>query len=201
MAWYDKWAIMVIAAAIGVAGYNCIPWCKMDITIWAYWVAAIGTTGTLLGTIWLATAEKRDKLSRERDLALIVCAGIILKIAEIQIKVKAIGENLQATKVGETGRVKWCADMLAGLPEISFTDVAALIVLPNNVAAKVATVLTELDWCKKEITRRGNDGEIDEDIVYMCIHTGRRMIDASDRLTGYRTEIDAFLNHHECSIV
>jgi len=24
MAWYDKWAIMTIAAAIGLGGYNCL---------------------------------------------------------------------------------------------------------------------------------------------------------------------------------
>lgn len=201
MAWHDKWAIMAIAAAIAVGGYNGVPWDKMDVTIWAYWIGAIGTTGTLIGTIWLATAEKRDKLSRDRDLALIVCAGIILKIAEIQIKMHTIGGNLQSLKVGDARFVKWCADMLVELPEISFTDVAALIVLPNNVAAKVATVLTELDWCKKEITRRGNDGDIDADIAYMCISTGRRMIDAGERLAGYRVEIVAFLDHNECHIV
>lgn len=201
MAWYDKWAIMAIAAAIGLAGYHGVPWCKMDITIWAYWIGAIGTTGTLLGTIWLATAEKREKSRREKDLALVVCGGIILKITEIQVKMAALGKKLQATKVGATDDIKWCADMLAGLPEIAFTDLTALIVLPNNVATKVATVLTELDWCKKEITRRSSEDEIDKDVAYMCIQTGNRMIDSGERLLQYKTAIVAFLNHNECSIV
>jgi hypothetical protein len=76
MAWYDKWAIMVIVAAIGVAGYNCIPWCKMDITIWAYWVAAIGTTGTLLGTLWIATSENRRRRNEASAIARLTAAAM-----------------------------------------------------------------------------------------------------------------------------
>ncbi len=200
MAWYDKWAIMVIVAAVGVAGYNCIPWCQMDMTIWAYWVGAVGTTGTLIGTIWLATEEKRERSRRELDLALVVCGGIILKIAEIQVKMVAIGETLQTTTPGDRTDIEWCAETLADLPEIESNDLAALIVLPNNLATKVATLLTELDWCKKEITKRSNAPVVDEGIANMCIQTGNRIVASGERLLEYKAAIVAFLNHHGCEI-
>jgi len=201
MAWYDKWAIMTIAAAIGVGGYYGIPWCKMDVTIWAYWVAAIGTTGTLIGTIWLATEEKRERSRRELDLALVVCGGIILKITEIQVKMKAVGETLLLTVPGERENIEWSAGILSTLPEIEFSDLAALIVLPDNVATKVATFLTELDWCKKEITKRSISEEVDDDIAHMCIQTGKRMLASSERLFAYKAAVQDFLSHNKCEIV
>lgn len=70
MAWYDKWAIMVTAAAIGVAGYNCIPWCKMDITIWAYWVGAIGSISAIVGSFAIARFQAREASKVRRVEAL-----------------------------------------------------------------------------------------------------------------------------------
>jgi hypothetical protein len=62
MTWYEKWAIMVIAAAIGVAGYNGIPWHKMDVAIWAYWVGAIGSIGSIAGAYFLGERQARASL-------------------------------------------------------------------------------------------------------------------------------------------
>ncbi|MGX9698131.1 hypothetical protein ACWYXK_14185 [Janthinobacterium lividum] len=76
MAWYDKWAIMVIAAAISVGGYNGIPWCKMGVAEWAYWVAAIGTTGTLIGTLWIATSENRRRRNDASVVARLTAAAM-----------------------------------------------------------------------------------------------------------------------------
>ena len=80
MAWYDKWAIMVIATAIGLAGYEGIPWDKMDVTVWAYWVGAIGTIGALIGTIWLATSDRRNRRQQEFALAQVTAASFIEQI-------------------------------------------------------------------------------------------------------------------------
>ena len=60
MAWYDKWAIMVITAAVGLAGYEGIPWCKMDVTIWAYWVGAIGSISAIAGSFAVARFQARE---------------------------------------------------------------------------------------------------------------------------------------------
>lgn len=66
MAWYDKWAIMAIAAAICVAGYNGIPWCKMGIAEWAYWVGGIGSISAIAGSFAIARyqAKETNKIRR-----------------------------------------------------------------------------------------------------------------------------------------
>lgn len=59
MAWYEKWAIMVIASVIGVAGYNGIPWSKMGIAEWAYWVGALGSIGSIIGAYFLGERQSK----------------------------------------------------------------------------------------------------------------------------------------------
>lgn len=200
LTWF-RWATLMTAlSGASYYGYRTTPWSCMDATVSAYWVAAIGTTGTLIGTIWLATEEKRERSRRELDLALVVCGGIILKIAEIQVKMEAVGKKLLRTIPGERENIEWGAEILGTLPEIEFRDLAALIVLPNNVATKVATFLTELDWCKKEVTKRSTSEEVDDDTAHMCVQTGKRMIASSERLLAYKAVVQDFLRHNKCEI-
>jgi hypothetical protein len=62
MAWYDKWVIMVITAAVGVAGYYSIPWCRMGVAEWAYWVGAIGSIGSIAGAYFLGERQSKAAL-------------------------------------------------------------------------------------------------------------------------------------------
>lgn len=80
MAWYDKWAIMITATAIGVGGYYGVPWDKMGVAEWAYWFGAIGTIGAMIGTIWLATTESRRRARAETRRAHLYAASIILRL-------------------------------------------------------------------------------------------------------------------------
>lgn len=81
MAWYEKWAIMVTAAAIGLAGYEGIPWRKMGVAEWAYWVAAIGTVGALAGTIWIATRAEAMRRKNALSLATLTAIGLAVDIS------------------------------------------------------------------------------------------------------------------------
>jgi hypothetical protein len=201
LTWF-RWATLMIAlSGACYYGYRTTPWSCMDATVSAYWVAAIGTTGTLIGTIWLATEEKRERSRRELDLALVVCGGIILKISEIQVKVDAVGKGLLETVAGERDNVEWSAEILADLPEIEIRDLAALVVLPDNFATKVAAFLTELDWCKKEVLKRSVGTRFDEAIAHMCVQTGRRMIASGERLLTYKAVVTEFMRHNKCEIV
>lgn len=73
MVWYEKWAIMVIVAAAGLAGYEGIPWSKMGVAEWAYWVGALGSIGSIAGAYFLgerhARASFRTVLSADRVAA------------------------------------------------------------------------------------------------------------------------------------
>ncbi|MDN2697170.1 hypothetical protein O0882_12670 [Janthinobacterium sp. SUN073] len=146
MAWYDKWAIMVIAAAIGVGGCNGIPWCKMGVAEWAYWVAAIGTVGTLIGTIWIATSGSRQ--TRKADLTRARLAASKLVYQQVH--------NTKNTRLA-------AADIVSALCSYSFElgDINAMlqrtsptILLLNKVIPPDATELVALTPIKDDCAAR-----------------------------------------------
>ncbi|WP_219135400.1 hypothetical protein [Janthinobacterium sp. UMAB-60] len=148
MAWYDKWAIMAIAAAIGVAGYNCIPWCKMDITIWAYWVAAIGTTGTLLGTLWIATSETRRRRNDASAIARLTAAAMyfqhIHNEANTKFALKCLKDANSHELLAQKGMghllilAKNAHRLLAKVNQWTPTELLRLAPLPYDCAAQLA---------------------------------------------------------------
>ncbi|UQV43421.1 hypothetical protein KIV45_15745 [Janthinobacterium lividum] len=69
MAWYDKWAIMVIATAISVVGYKYIRWDDVDATIVAYWLQAIGSIVAIFGAFAIGNSQNRHNRQIAADLA------------------------------------------------------------------------------------------------------------------------------------
>lgn len=203
MAWYEKWAIMVIATAIGVAAYHGVPWCKMDITIWAYWIGAIGTVGTLIGTIWLATTGTRERRRRELDLALIVSAGVIMKLTEIRISLRRIGEFLQGEKAKRRDGISWAHRKLSEMPSIEPNDLTPLVMYRSEVAMKLSAMFVEIDWCKRQVNERKSEeaGDFDEDSLRMIVITGRRLVAAGERLQQCQDELRFFFTSNGGSIV
>lgn len=66
MAWYEKWAIMVIAAAFGVGAYNWVRWPDVDVTVVAYWVQALGSIAAIFGAAWIASNQYRKQIMERR---------------------------------------------------------------------------------------------------------------------------------------
>lgn len=203
MAWYDKWAIIVIAAAIGVAGYAGIPWDKMDVTVWAYWVAAIGTVGTLIGTIWLATTGTRERRRRELDLALIVSASMIMKLTEIRISLRKMGEFLQKTEATSRDGIHWAHRKLSQMPTIEPIDLTPLVIYRSEVAMKLSALVVEIDWCKRQVSERDSEetGDFDDNSLRMIVITGRRLVAAGDRIQQHQDEIRHFFISNGGSII
>lgn len=102
MAWYDKWAIMVTAAAIGMAGYNYIPWCTMGVTEWAYWIAAIGSVGAILMAIWLGTTETRRRESAELSVARLTATTMHVSIMQMSAIATSVATKLEHFANGGT---------------------------------------------------------------------------------------------------
>lgn len=69
MAWYDKWAILTIAAAIGVAIQGGIRWQDVDATILAYWVQAIGSIAAIFGAFAIGNSQNKHNRQTAADLA------------------------------------------------------------------------------------------------------------------------------------
>jgi len=203
MAWYDKWAIMVIAAVIGVAGYNGIPWCKIGVAEWAYWFGAIGTVGAWIGTIWIATSERRDRSRREIDAAIVISAAVIMKIVEIEVILMHIGMRFQSLSKSEGPSLIYWAKKLDQIPKINFDEIAALTVLPGGVATKLATANAEIDWCKRHTNIVSTDvaGIIEDDTMHMCVSIGERLAMTGNRLQRYKIYISAFIDKHGHGVI
>ena len=106
----------------------------------AAWCGAIGTVGTLIGTIWLASAETRRRRASERMRAVLTAAVIGLRIAKVRILLEAIINELNEkshqgitieilVELGETldAATLWSQD-----------DAEKLVPLLNDCAAHVA---------------------------------------------------------------
>ncbi|OBV38082.1 hypothetical protein [Janthinobacterium psychrotolerans] len=145
MAWYDKWAVMVIAAAIGMAGYNGIPWCKMGVAEWAYWVGAIGTVCTLIGTIWLATVESRRRRKEQLSLAIVMAIEWSFRLRFIQATLKSIMNTLDV-EPGDFNLPDYnqCAKALESIGSWTSADVAPLVVAERDIATNLMVASSNL---------------------------------------------------------
>ncbi|PMQ15846.1 hypothetical protein [Janthinobacterium sp. AD80] len=162
MAWYIKWAIMVIAAAIGLGGYNGIPWCKMGIAEWAYWIGAIGTIGTLIGTIWLATSENRRRREHALSTARIVIAKMqfpMIQTALAALRISNTLEEYQARIPTEQGLIqrmpqKWknLGDELSAQEYWSADELVALLALDRSKAQFIAEFQSQILFVSKQLT-------------------------------------------------
>lgn len=59
---------------------------------WGTWVGSIGTVGTLVGTIWLATTERRNRSRQEYALAQVTAASFV---EEIRVATHVLEKGIQ----------------------------------------------------------------------------------------------------------
>ena len=86
--------ILAIVAGLIYFAFWAIPWSKFGVAEWAYWVGAIGTVGTLLGTIRLATTETRRHILAEQRRAHLCAAAMLLRLMRATVLIKCTIANL-----------------------------------------------------------------------------------------------------------
>jgi hypothetical protein len=137
--WYNKWAVMVLSAAIGLGGYEWICWSKLTPSDWGTWVGAIGTVLTLMGTIYLATAEARQREKQSMLLARLHSAALASRIASAHGMIMGIARMLGIDgPVTLDQRVAdYCCDNLSKITLWSIEEIIPLAPLPDNTAANL----------------------------------------------------------------
>lgn len=199
-----RWATLMIAlSVVSYHGFHAIPWSCMDTTVSAYWVAAIGTVGTLIGTTWIATTGTRERRRRELDLALIVSASMIMKLTEIRISLRQMGEFLQKTEATSRDGIHWAHRKLSQMPTIEPIDLTPLVIYRSEVAMKLSALVVEIDWCKRQVSERDSEeaGGFDDNSLRMIAITGRRLVAAGDRIQQHQDEIRHFFISNGGSII
>ena len=150
--WYNKYAVIVGGALVGFFAYDLIAWKKLDAAAWATWVGSLGTVGTLVGTIYLATSQARE-LNREKlTVARLLASNMYLRLVHAESLINGLNDIVdKCEKRGEeTPRDLEFALELVDKVEIWKTDeLIPLAVLPNNLAAKLVTVAAQLNVVRK----------------------------------------------------
>lgn len=165
MTWYKSVGFTVVAAAVitftGFALKNLIPWCKtteiachMGAAEWAYWVAAIGTVGTLIGTIWIATSESRRRKKESLNAAQIAAAQMqypllqnakqLTKIIEqlIDFQTRLLGQEAIAQQMPRN--CKNLGERLLALHTWSSQDLISLLPLDKEVSFGVSIAQSKI---------------------------------------------------------
>jgi len=143
--WYNKWAAMVLGAAVGLGGYEWICWSKLSASDWGTWVGAIGTVATLIGTIVLATNERRERLRSERNLALVTVAALTFQIPFVQSSLRSVIITMQRD-VDQNQATDYAsvADTLNTMPLWTREELATLVGIRDHLAARLAFAGAEI---------------------------------------------------------
>lgn len=155
LTWF-RWATLMIAlSGASYYGYRTTPWSCMDATVSAYWVAAIGTTGTLFGTMWLASSEVRTRQRERMALAVIQAAHCQHRIQAALKGFEHIVELLGPSDKNKTlipinNRMR-AIETIDSIPLIDNQELIALVPLEGNCAIKIASVQNALGNLRRHI--------------------------------------------------
>ncbi|TNC78283.1 hypothetical protein FHI69_03040 [Janthinobacterium lividum] len=154
MVWYDKWAIMAIAAGVGVGAYNWIRWPDVDATIVAYWVQAAGSVGALCAAIYIAGTESRARKKQASVVAKLTYVGMVFRLYNIQLAVGKASKKL-AEKLNPDTRINYRSVVQlidqAGMwrPD----ELIALVPLEHDVAIFLSTAGDRISHCRDLLSR------------------------------------------------
>lgn len=156
--WYNKYACMVLGGAMGLGAYNWIEWSKLTAADWGTWVGSVGTVGALIGTVWLATSERRKRLRDERAMEIVTCMSLLIRELKAMISIRTVLEELENDVPAISGvTMLQCSDILEQTELWTPQEVAPLIRVPNDAAAMlvhaveaIRHTIGELRWMAME---------------------------------------------------
>lgn len=156
------YGVIVITAAIGIAGYELIGWRSLTATDWAAWVGAIGTLLAFGGTIWIASGERRFRSRQRRELAMIAAEAIKPVIYEVLNDfAHLICEMLPTNDPEDWGNpTTTTIEHFVAIKMWSNNDLLPLLPLPNQCASKLMRARTQIEGLQKyfdesQIVQRG----------------------------------------------
>ena len=123
---------------------------------WGTWVGSVGTVGTLIGTVWIATSERRKRESEALDLATVSAADILFKLMEVRKGLQVCIEGLAVIDANPWHAMRNCANVISGVTMWTTPELAAIALLPKRVAATLAICGADIDWCKRILSRNAD---------------------------------------------
>jgi uncharacterized membrane protein len=177
-----------------VIGWSLVLWVTVDLVIvgwkcelsksdWGTWVGSIGTIATFVGTIYLATAEGRQRSTDELVKARLHGASMVLRLAHAESIVGAIVKILDQTATIDNAPtfLETCRAQLDTINLWSIDELVPLAPLPENTALKLAQAADQLRAFRKILTLQISTGNIH-------VSEARKKLarELSDKLSGTR---------------
>ena len=154
---HNKYAVMMLTAATGFAGYEWISWSRLSASDWGTWIGAVCTALALAVTIVIATQSARQRRKEQIDLALIHAAQLFIWIAAVQGALRSAVEYLPASLPEEDPRAVFlqCSEILEAAGMWSSADLAPLFLVPDHTAAKLAAIKIRIENTKTSLKKTG----------------------------------------------
>jgi len=155
MRFLKRCGVGVIVSVSCIAGYLSmsilmkVRWELLSAADWGTWVGAIGTVATLIGTIWLATSERRERLRSERNLALVTVSSLTFQIPLVRTSLAAAIATMQRD-VDQNQPTDYAniSNVLGTVPLWNREDLTPLVGLRDHLAARLAFVGAEISGVK-----------------------------------------------------
>jgi uncharacterized protein YbjQ (UPF0145 family) len=140
-AWYNMYAVMVLSAVTGLFGYEWIAWSKLSASDWGTWVGSIGTVAAFVGTIWLATTEKREARKQAIDRAVVAAAALGPRLQRIGDALNTVVDHLfDHTHQKKPIDYRTFADLIENAGTWTDEEILPLIILRHHVCTRLAGV-------------------------------------------------------------
>lgn len=136
----SAWGLFAVHQGVNalVRAHN---WQPMSISDWGTWVGSIGTVATLAGTIWLATADRREARKQANDRAIVAAAALGPRLQLIAGALdKSIQHFLDDPTAKQATDYKVYADLIEQAGTWTDEEILPLIVLPNHVCTRLAGI-------------------------------------------------------------
>lgn len=154
---------MVTSGAIGFVGYFghlFVKYPPINSADTAAWAGAIGTVGTLIGTIWLAGSAERAREREAMSRAVVAASSLVIPISRVHNSLSYVIDALRGTN--PTAPSHYYTAMVHSLEEAGMWDddeILPLSVLPHAVAANLAACRAAIDHCLPILRRSANESE------------------------------------------
>lgn len=196
--WYNRYAIMVLSSAFAFSAYEAVDWSCLSASDWGTWAGAVGTVATLAATIWLATAGERKRERDQRDLAIIAAATLETAIVGFLVRANTMmllpPPGTLAAPDDPHEALEECIFAIRNVDLWSREDLVALVYLPGHVAARLASLGTQIRATLNELNAAAAKSLLsDLDIGTVKYLLQSELPSYAAELAEIKTELSAFL--------
>jgi len=196
------YGFIVISGALGLGMYQWICWTKLSAEIWAAWFGAIGTIGTLIGTIIIATNQDRKKSTEAEALAFVTMFSIINSITHIAAGLQSVEIGLKMM-ISDAKNTSSPDELAAGaafliktideLPKIDVTELRFLVPLGTQIGLKLAATQGGLQSARFLLIDITKESHVDS-VINSCLIAMTSIQQASSTFNSNRAELSAAID-------